>query len=71
MNTTDFTMADAMKIQADHLAFYERALKPEVFSMLKDKVEAINANGYTNPYHVCRGTNIDNLFFNLFNDLRN
>ena len=58
MTTPKFTMADALQIQADHLAQWELILKPEVFAKLKALVTA--SNSYAKfPHDVCRGNMID------------
>lgn len=65
-NTTDgqpFTMERALAIQEEHLQKWEKILKPEVATKLRILVLAQNA-GVTNPYDVCRGTDIDQYVHN-------
>ena len=51
-------MEEALNYQRQHLAEWEKVLKPEVFAKLRALVVATNST-VTNPYDVCRGTAIE------------
>lgn len=53
-----FTIQDALKIQAEHLKKLQTVLKPEVFSLLKIATIASN-KGVINPYGIRRGGSLD------------
>ena len=58
MNTSNFTMVQALAIQEKHLQQWETILKPEVSKRLRELVLATNKD-VKNPFRVCRGCDID------------
>ncbi len=58
-----FTMGDALKYQAQHLAQWELVLKPEVMEKLRAMVLERNIR-VTDPYEVCRGDAITMMVLN-------
>lgn len=59
----EFTVADAIKIQQEHLKQWQEILKPEFFAKLKVWAEATNATE-TNPYEIRRGSTLDGFIHN-------
>lgn len=64
-NTTNsFTVAEAIKIQQDDLAKWERVLKPEVAAEMRRHAEADN-DKTTNPHRIIRGSDLSNYVQNF------
>jgi hypothetical protein len=51
----EFTMEDALSIQAQGLAEYRTVLNDAAYTSLVEHIAVKNAQGYTSPYHVFRG----------------
>ena len=64
MANPEFTLEQALAVQADQLRHWKKLLKPHVYEMLKEECEKKNKN-VTDPYHIFRGTNMDNFIHNL------
>ena len=69
-NQTKFTMEDAMRTQADHLANYYFILNEEAYRRLALEVKRNNDLGYTNPYHVFRGGDLSQALHDIMQAMR-
>ena len=60
----NFTLDVALSIQDDHLKEWGTVLKPEIHIKVCEIVKKRNI-GITNPFQVCRGTDISNIVQNI------
>jgi hypothetical protein len=65
----NFTMDQAFEYQDKHLAEWELVLKPEIYEVLHRRVKAKNTPEITSPWDVCRGTSIDQILFDIREEL--
>jgi hypothetical protein len=61
---SEFTLKDSLRHQEWDLKNWETVLKTEVFANVKKIVLARN-EGVTNPYQICRGSDISTIVSNI------
>ena len=61
----EFTIADALKIQRQHLKEWRSVLNRETYERLSYLLDERNARGYESPYDVVRGNQLSTIVSNL------
>lgn len=64
--TNKATLTDILKIQLEQLTEWSEVLNTEAYLLLLKKAMKENAKGYSDPYHVWRGTDMSNFIANLY-----
>jgi hypothetical protein len=64
MEENSFTLEKSLSIQQQHLNEWKTVLKPEIYEQVEEIVKKRNV-GITNPYLVCRGSDISNIISNI------
>lgn len=59
-----FTLEVALQYQDENLSQWQEVLRPEIYAKVERIVKRKN-NGITNPYAICRGSDIDNIVKNI------
>ena len=59
-----FTLEVALQYQDENLSQWLEVLRPEIYAKVERIVKRKN-NGITNPYAICRGSDIDNIVKNI------
>jgi hypothetical protein len=60
----EFTLEQALKIQDSDLGWWSIVLKEEVYKEVHRIVKERN-NGVTNPFQICRGSEISTIVHNI------
>lgn len=68
MTNKEFTIDDAITVQARQLLQWKKVLQPEVFYAMLAWCDQCNASA-TKTDHIKRGTNLDNWLHNYMNNL--
>ena len=69
LNTMEnFTIADALTIQLEHIKQWKKVLNTDTFMRLICDIDERNKEGYAYPHQVVRGTDIYNMVANYMNE---
>lgn len=65
----EFTVADGLKVQSEHLARWAKLLKPEIYAKVAEEAARQNQRRMDSGLDVWRGTDINQFVMNLPNEL--
>jgi hypothetical protein len=68
MTNKELTIFDGINIQNDHLTYWRKILKPEIYSTLEKWAKSTN-NEAKSGYDIRRGDNLTNWIVNEFKDV--